>query len=149
MTFEFSQWRDDDAWQERLARDGAALAERLDEEQQDVLGSVAEILGAGDPGDVLALTFVVVFGSYARGAQNAESDLDIYFEAENLPEPLNRIDPARHYQVFGMPSGALADELREGCEFGQRIVADALVVHDNGAFRRVLIHVDEGRTAQL
>jgi predicted nucleotidyltransferase len=149
VSFEFSEWREDAAWQKRLARDRVALDERLDDEQREVLRGVSESLGAGDAGDVLALTIVVVFGSYARGDQGASSDLDIYFEAENLPEPLNRVDAARHYQVFGMPSGALSDELRDGREFGQRVVADALVAHDNGAFRRMLIHVDEGRTARL
>lgn len=149
MSFEFSEWRDAAAWQERLGSDRVALDERLDNEQREVLGGVSESLGAGDAGDVLELTFLVVFGSYARGDQGAHSDLDIYFEAENLPKPLNRVDAARHYQVFGMPSGALADELREGREFGQRVVADALVAHDNGAFRRLLIHVDERRTARL
>ena len=92
---------------------------------------------------------MVVFGSYGRGDHTADSDVDIYFEAENLPEPFNRVDAARHYQVFGMPSGALADELRAGRDFGQRVVGDVLVVHDNGAFRRLLIHVDEGRTERL
>ena len=29
------------------------------------------------------------------------------------------------------------------------VVAEALVVHDNGSFRRLLIFVDEGRTADL
>ena len=31
----------------------------------------------------------------------------------------------------------------------QGVVADALVVHDNGSFRRLLIFVDEEKTAQL
>jgi hypothetical protein len=149
MSFEFSQWRDDSAWQARLAHDGETINERLNDEQREVLDGVTASVGAGDAGDVLALTFMIVFGSYARGDQTAQSDLDIYFEAENLPEPFNRVDAACHYQVFGMPSGALADELRQGSEFGQGVVADALVIHDNGAFRRLLIFVDEERTAQL
>lgn len=149
MSFEFSQWRDDATWQARLERDREAVDARLNDEQREVLDGVTALLGAGDAGDVLALTFIVVFGSYVRGDQGADSDLDIYFEAENLPEPLNRVDAARHYQVFGIPSGALADELRGGREFGASVVADALVVHDNGAFRRLLIFVDEGRTARL
>ena len=149
MSFEFSQWRDDAAWQARLARDSKAIEERLNDEQKTVLEEVGKSLGAGYEGDVLALTFMVIFGSYACGDQTAQSDLDIYFEAENLPEPFNRVDPARHYQVFGMPNGALADELRQGREFGQGVVADALVVHDNGSFRRLLIFVDEAKTAQL
>lgn len=149
MSFEFSQWRDDAAWQSRLAHEAEAIDERLNDAQREVLDGVAASLGAGDAADVLALTFAVIFGSYARGDQAAESDLDIYFEAENLPEPFNRVDADRHYQVFGMPSGALADELRDGREFGQGVVADALVVHDNGSFRRLLIFVDEEKTAQL
>jgi len=149
MTFEFSEWRDDAAWQARLERDREAVDARLNDEQREVLDGVTASLGAGDADDVLALTFMVVFGSYARGDHGAESDLDVYFEAESLPAPLNRADTARHYQVFGMPSEALADELRDGREFGMSVVAEALVVHDNGAFRRLLIFVDEGRTAQL
>lgn len=148
MTFEFSEWRDDATWQQRLADEQAALAARLSADQRQVLDEIAEILGAGAPGDVLALEFVVVFGSYARGEQGSDSDVDIYFEA-NLPEAMNRVDANRHYQLFGMPPGALADELREGRDFGRGVVAEALVVHDNGSFRRLLIFVDEGRTADL
>jgi hypothetical protein len=148
LTFEFSEWRDDATWQQRLADDQAALAARLSADQRQVLDEIAGILGAGAPGDVLALEFVVVFGSYARDEQRPDSDVDIYFEA-NLPEPMNRVDANRHYQLFGMPRGALADELREGRDFGRGVVAEALVVHDNGSFRRLLIFVDEGRTADL
>lgn len=148
MTFELSEWRDDATWQQRLAADQAALAARLSTDQRQVLDEIAGVLGAGDAGDVLALDFMVVFGSYARGEQGPNSDVDIYYEA-NLPEPMNRVDANRHYQLFGMPRGALADELREGRDFGRGVVADALVVHDNGSFRRLLIFVDEGRTAGL
>ena len=148
MTFEFSEWRDDAAWQRRLAADQATFEERLSADQRDVLSDIAGILGVGDAGDVLALDFMVVFGSYARGDQGASSDVDIYFEA-NLREPMNRVDADRHYQVFGLPRGALATALRERQEFGQNVVAQALVVHDNGSFRRLLIFVDEGRTDGL
>jgi hypothetical protein len=148
LTFELSEWRDDATWQQRLAADQAALEERLTADQRQVLGEIADVLGVGDAGDVLALDFMVVFGSYARGEQGADSDVDIYFEA-NLPEPMNRVDEDRHYQVFGLPRGALAEELREGREFGEGVVGHALVVDDNGAFRRLLIFVDEGRTANL
>ena len=148
MTFEFSGWRDDAAWQQRLADDQASLAAQLSDDQRQVLGEIADIVGAGDSGDVLALDFMVVFGSSARGQQRPDSDVDIYFEA-NLPEPLNRVDAGRHYQVFGMPRGTLAEELREGRDFGRDIVANALVVHDTGSFRRLLIFVDEGRTSAL
>jgi hypothetical protein len=148
LTFEFSKWRDDATWQGRLAADQAAIAARLSADQRQVLEEIAGILGAGEPGDVLALEFVVVFGSYARGDQRPDSDVDIYYEA-NLREPMNRVDADRHYQLFGVPRGALADELREGRAFGRGVVADALVVHDNGSFRRLLIFVDEGRTERL
>jgi len=148
LTFEFSRWRDDVAWQQRLAADQAALGERLSADQRQVLGEIAGIVGVGDADDVLALDFMVVFGSYARGEQGVDSDVDIYFEA-NLPEPINRMDADRSYQVFGLPPGALASALREGQEFAQSVVAHALIVQDNGSFRRVLIFVDEGRTAKL
>jgi predicted nucleotidyltransferase len=149
VSFEFSQWRDDAAWQARLAHDSKAIAERLNDEQKTVLEEVGKSLGVGDAGAVLQLTFVVVFGSYARGDFRPDSDLDIYFEADNLPKRFNLVDPDRRYQVFGMPSGALADELHEGREFGQSVVADALVDHDNGSFRRLLTFVDEQKTVQL
>jgi predicted nucleotidyltransferase len=148
LTFGFSEWRDDATWQQRLAADQAALAARLSTDQRQVLDEIAGALGAGDAGDVLALDFMVVFGSYARGEQGPNSDVDIYYEA-NLPEPMNRVDANRHYQLFGMARGALADELRDGRDFGRGVVVDALVVHDNGSFRRLLIFVDEGRTANL
>lgn len=149
MTFEFSQWRDDATWQQRLTADHAALEARLTADQRRVLKEIGDILGVGNPGDVLALDFMVVFGSYARGDQGPDSDVDIYFEAASLPEPMNRVDGDRHYQVFGLPRGALADELREAREFGRGIVAYALVVHDNGSFRRLLIFVGEERTVNL
>jgi hypothetical protein len=148
VTFEFSDCRDDEAWQQRLAADRAALDERLTADQRQVLDEIADVLGVGDAGDVLALDFIVVFGSYARGEQGPDSDVDIYFEA-SLPEPMNRVDGDRRYQVFGLPRGALADELREGRAFGEGVVANALVVDDNGSFRRLLIFVDEERTANL
>jgi hypothetical protein len=72
LTFEFSDWRDDAAWQQRLAADQATLEERLSADQREVLGEIAGTLGVGDPGDVLALDFMVVFGSFARGEQGAE-----------------------------------------------------------------------------
>lgn len=147
MTFEFSEWREDGAWQRRLAADQATLEERLSADQREVLGEIAVILGVGDAGDVLALDFMVVFGSYARGDHAAGSDVDIYFEA-NLPEPTNRVDADRHCQVFGLPRGALATALRDGQEFGQSVIAHALV-HDKGSFRRLKIFVDEGRTDRL
>lgn len=147
MTFEFSEWRDDAAWHRRLAADQATLEERLSADQRDVLSDIAGILGVGDAGDVLALDFMVVFGSYARGDQGASSDVDIYFEA-NLPEPMTGSMPTAITRSSAY-RGALATALREGQEFGQRVVADALVVHDNGSFRRLLIFVDEGRTDGL
>jgi hypothetical protein len=45
--------------------------------------------------------------------------------------------------------GALADELREGRDFGQCVAAHALIVQDDGSFRRLLVFVDEGQTGQL
>jgi len=148
VTLEFSEWRDDVAWARRLERDQASLDARLVVDQRQALSGIAEIVGAGEPGDPLALEFMVVFGSLARGEQTTGSDLDVYFEA-NLSEPLNRVDEDRRYHVYGMPSGALAEELRRGSQFGQSVVADALVVHDNGSLRRLLIYVAEGHADRL
>lgn len=139
-----SPWRDEARWQERLEADRRAVGERLSADQREVLQGVAEAVGADDPSDVVALDFLVVFGSYARGDQRPGSDLDIYFEAANLREPFNRVDQNRHYQVFGMPRWALLDELRGGREFGRGVVRDALVVHDQGRLREILVAREEG-----
>ena len=138
-----SSWRNDSRWQDRLAADREAIDKRLSTEQKEVLDGVAEAVGAGDPSDVLELDFLVVFGSYARGDHRPGSDLDVYFEAANLREPFNRVDADRQYQVFGMPRGALIDALRAGREFGRGVVRDALVVHDEGRLREILIADDE------
>lgn len=65
MTFEYSEWRNAEAWQRRLAADHAALEARLSADQRQVLEEIAGMLGAGDRGDILALDFMVVFGSSA------------------------------------------------------------------------------------
>lgn len=139
-----SRWRDDETWQARVAADNAELDARLSDEQKEVLAGVGDAVGAGDPDDILALDFLVVFGSYARGDHGPNSDLDVYFEAANLPERFNRVDANRHYQVFGMPRGALLDDLQARRPFGPTVVRDALVVHDQGRFRAILISFDEG-----
>jgi hypothetical protein len=137
-----SRWRDEAAWNERLQRDRILLDERLSAEQTQVLTEIGRILGAGDPGDVLALDFVVVYGSYARGEHGADSDVDIYFEA-NLPRELNRTDHDRRYHVFGMPSGTLRERFPAGDEIAGSIASDGLVVSDRGGFRALLIAIDE------
>jgi len=130
--------RNDRAWQQRLARDRRLLLERLDPEQLEVVRGVQQIAD-----EQSALEFLVVFGSVARGEQGPASDIDIYYEARDLPEPFNRIDPDHRFQVFGMPSGALLAALRNGQPFSFDVIRDALVVADAGRFREALIAVDE------
>jgi hypothetical protein len=85
-----SRWRDEAAWNERLQRDRSLLDERLSYEQLQVLTEIGRILGAGDPVDVLALDFVVVYGSYARGEHGADSDVDIELRGRSGGRPQGR-----------------------------------------------------------
>lgn len=108
-----SPWRNDRTWQQRVARDRRLIQERLNDDQLTVVRAVAEI--ADSQG---GLDFVVVFGSVARGDHDDESDLDIYFEASDLPRPYDVPHPDfPEYQVLGLPSGGLVGALRDGQEF--------------------------------
>jgi len=133
------QWRDDRAWQQRVARDRHLLRERLTDDQMAAVRAVVEAAdGHG------ALDFVVVFGSVARGDHRDDSDLDIYFEAGDLREPYAVPHPDfPDYQVLGLPAGGLLGALRDGQEFGANVVRDGLIHVDNGRYREVLIAVDE------
>jgi hypothetical protein len=139
-----SPWTDDERWRTRLAADAERLAALLTEEDREVVdGAVAAADGDGDGG----LDFLVVYGSVARGERRAESDLDIYFEASDLPREFNRTDPNRRWHVFGLPSPALLDNLRGRRQFAFDLIESALVVTDRGLFRAALIAVDvEGLT---
>jgi hypothetical protein len=137
-----SPWAADERWQARLEADAERLAALLTEEDREVVdGAVAAADGKG------GLDFLVVYGSVARGERRAESDLDIYFEARDLPKEFNRTDPNRRWHVFGLPSGALLDNLRRKRQFAFDLIESALVVTDRGPFREALVAVDaEGLT---
>jgi len=82
-----SPWRDDRIWQRRLVRDRALLAERLDEAQLEFVRGMVPVADSGG-----ALDFLVLYGSAARGEAREDSDVDVYFEAGDLPEAFNRED---------------------------------------------------------
>lgn len=131
------RWSDDELWQARLAADAARLAELLTADDREVLdGAIAAADGVG------GLEFAVVYGSAARGERRADSDLDIYFEASDLPREFNRTDPNRRWHVFGLPAGALLDNLRRGQQFAFDLIESGLVAADRGPFRELLIVVD-------
>ena len=130
-------WTDDKRWQARVASDAQRLANLLTEEDREVAdGAVAAADGDG------GLDFLVVYGSVARGERRTESDLDIYFEASDLPSEFNRTDPNRRWHVFGLPSGALVNDLRRRQQFAFDLIENALVVTDRGPFREALVAVD-------
>lgn len=132
-----SPWRDEAQWQARVARDELRLGEVLTADDREVVdGAIAAADGAG------GLEFAVVYGSVARGERRADSDLDIYFEASDLPREFNRTDPNRRWHVFGLPTGALLDNLRRGQQFAFDLMESALVAADRGPFRELLIAVE-------
>jgi hypothetical protein len=137
-----SHWTDNEAWQARLAAAAERLAALLTEEDREVVdGALAAADGDG------RLDFLVVYGSVARGERRAESDLDIYFEAGDLPREFNRTDPNHRWHVFGLPSGALLDNLRRSRQFAFDLIESAIVVTDRAPFREALVAVDvEGLT---
>jgi hypothetical protein len=133
-----SRWRDDDGWSARLREDSAMLDAHLTEAQSEATsGIVASTLDGGH------LDFLVVYGSVSRGEQYAGSDLDIYYETSDLTVELEAADPDSRWHVFGVPSGALLDNLRRGDQFAFDLVNDALVVVDDGRFRELVVAVDE------
>jgi hypothetical protein len=135
-----SHWTDTEAWQARLAADVERLAALLTEEDR---GRRRGPRRSGDGG----LDFLVVYGSVARGERHVESDLDIYFEASDLAREFNRTDPNHCWHVFGLPSGALLDNLRLSRQFAFDLIESAIVVTDRGPLREALVAVDvEGLT---
>lgn len=84
------------------------------------------------------LEFLVVYGSVSRGEQRADSDLDVYYETRDEAVDLEVTDPDARAHVFGARSGALLESLRRGDEMAFAIVADAVVVYDDGTFRSIV-----------
>jgi hypothetical protein len=135
---------DDDHWQERLVGDVGRLADLLTHEDQEVVDGAVQVADAGG-----ALDFLVVYGSVARAERRANSDLDLYFEAHDLPREFNLTDEGHRWHVFGLPSGALLDNLRRGQRFAFDLIESALIVTDRGAFRELLRTVaGEGLTPE-
>ena len=90
------------------------------------------------------LDFLVVYGSAARGEQHEDSDVDVYFEAGDLPEPFNRGEDANgRFHIFGVPRGTLLEALRHGDAVGREILRDGIAVVDTERFREVLTSADE------
>jgi hypothetical protein len=52
-----------------------------------------------------------------------------------------RTDPNRRWHVFGLPSGALLDNLRRRRQFAFDLIDSALVVTDRGPFREAMVAV--------
>jgi hypothetical protein len=127
---------DDEHWDARLTRDAERLHKLLSPEDHEILTGAIEI--ADEAG---GLDFLVVYGSVARGERRADSDLDIYFEARDLPKEFNRKDPAHRWHIFGLPAGALLDNLRRGRQFAFDLIGSALVSVDRGAFRALVTAV--------
>jgi hypothetical protein len=139
-----SAWSDDERWQARLASDEQRLAEILSNEDREVVdGTRADANANG------ALAVLGVYGSVARDQRRADSDLDIYFEAADLPEPFNRTDPGHRWHVYGLPVGALLDNLRRGRQFAFDLIESALIVADRGPFRQLLIAVEREGLVRL
>jgi hypothetical protein len=133
-----SLWRNNEVWADRLREDRAILKAQLSEGQDEAIRRIVEGTDGGGK-----LEFLVVYGSVSRGEQRADSDLDIYYETRDLGVELERADPDSRWHVFGAPSGALLESLQRGDEMAFSIVADALVVYDDGLFRELVVAVDE------
>jgi predicted nucleotidyltransferase len=137
-----SLWRNNEVWSDRLREDRAILQAQLSAAQDAAIRRIVE--GTDGSGQ---LEFLVVYGSVSRGEQRPDSDLDIYYETRDLSVELEEADPQSRWHVFGAPAGALVESLRRGDEMAFAIVADALVVFDEGLFRDLVIAVDEEKLA--
>jgi hypothetical protein len=135
FAFRQRRWRDDTKWSRRVERDWELAQVRLSRDDLEVIDGVRASVGG------LGLRLLVVFGSVARGSSTASSDLDVYFEADLLPEPFNRTDPAHRWQVFGLPSGAFVTALEVGQFFAFEIARDGLVLDGEDLFRSALLKI--------
>jgi hypothetical protein len=129
-----------DVWEDRLREDQAILQAQLSPAQDAAVRRILDGALAGGQ-----LEFLVVYGSVSRGEQRAASDLDVYYETRDEAVALEEADPESRWHVFGAASGALLESLRLGDEMAFAIVADALVVYDDGAFQALVVAADEER----
>jgi predicted nucleotidyltransferase len=123
---------------DRPRLDSAALDARLSDRQAEAIRRIVETTDDGGQ-----LEFLVVYGSVSRGEQSPGSDLDVYYETSDLAVDLEQADPESRWHVFGASSGALLANLRLGDGFAFELLADALVVYDDGHFRDLLVAVSE------
>jgi predicted nucleotidyltransferase len=126
--------RSDEAWGVRLRQDVQMLEEQLTDSQ----GTAVRLIV--DTGEV---DFVVVYGSVSRGEQRDGSDLDVYYETGLANAEREDADPSSSEHVFAAASGSLVEALRRGDEMAFDIVSDALVVHDEGPFRSMMIAAEQ------
>jgi hypothetical protein len=93
-----SPWADEERWRERLDADGLRVAELLDADDREVVEGAVAAAAVNH-----ALDFLVVYGSVARGERHADSDLDLYFEARDLPREVNLTDEGRRWHASAAP----------------------------------------------
>jgi hypothetical protein len=134
-----SDWRDGGGWQARLDADRETLTERLSGEQVGALNAVVTEFEA-DEALRGVLSFVIVFGSQARGEADEESDLDICVEAA-IPQA--RGFRAGAFDLMINPDRTLMGGAARGYEMSNDVIRDALIWHDDGSFRSLLIWLDE------
>ena len=87
----------------------------------------------------------MVVGSRARGDHRPDSDVDIYLEAEGLPNDPARVPavPDQHFNVLIVPAGTMIGNVRAGEPYATAFAREGLVASDAGAFRDALIALDE------
>lgn len=116
-----SVWRDNERWRAGLAQDHEALGARLSAEQTEALDGVVAQFEAKDE---RRLSFVVVFGSQARGEADDESDLAIYAEA-NIPRLRGSSIPG--YDFLVNPNGTLMGGANLAVAMSNDVIRDALI----------------------
>lgn len=130
--------QNDGAWHDRLSSDSKVLAEQLTDAQDTAVKRILDT--ADESGDV---DFLVVYGSVSRGEQHPGSDLDVYYETDEASAAREEADPTADEHVFAAASGSLVEALRCGDEMAFEMVSDALVVHDDGAFRSTVVAAEQ------
>jgi predicted nucleotidyltransferase len=137
MAWKRSQWRNSDRWRERLESDQRVLRERLEAHQIEALDQAVDAVAKGDD---LTLAFLIVFGSVAKGQTHEYSDLDLYAEM-NTPD-IRRVNIGG-FDAMLAPNGTLRGGVNLGFEMSIDVARTALIWHDDGSFRDVLVWWDE------